>query len=44
MRARGGTAKLICGPGNLLKIFELTGLDRVFSIVGSREEAVAVAA
>jgi anti-sigma B factor antagonist len=44
MVARGGTTKLICAPGNLMKIFELTGLDRVFSIVGTRAEAIAVAA
>jgi anti-sigma B factor antagonist len=44
MAARGGTTKLICAPGNLTKVFELTGLDRVFSIVGSRAEAIAVAA
>ena len=40
----GGTTTLVCGPGNLLKIFEITGLDRVFSIVSNRSEAIAVAA
>jgi hypothetical protein len=44
MVARGGTTKLICAPGNLMKVFELTGLDRVFPIVGTRAEAMAVAA
>jgi anti-sigma B factor antagonist len=44
MLTSGGTSKVVCNTGNLLKVFELTGLDRVFSIVSSRDEAVAVAA
>ena len=40
----GGTTKIICGHGNLLKLFEITGIDQIVSIVGSRDEAIAVAA
>jgi anti-sigma B factor antagonist len=43
MVARGGITKVICSPGNVLKVFELTGLDRLFSIVETRTEALAVA-
>lgn len=44
MAAAGGTTKVVCDSANLLKIFELTGLDRFLSVVNSRDEAVAVAA
>jgi anti-sigma B factor antagonist len=44
MNARGGATKVVCGPGNLMKLFNITGLDRVFSIVHSRAEAIAIAA
>jgi anti-sigma B factor antagonist len=44
MVARGGETKVICAHGGLLKIFELTGLDRVLSILGNRGDALAVAA
>ncbi|HEX6714408.1 MAG TPA: STAS domain-containing protein [Thermoleophilaceae bacterium] len=41
MKATGGTATVICGPGNIRKLLELTGLDRLFPIVTTRDEAVA---
>ena len=42
LRPLGGTLALVCSDRNILKIFEITGLDRVFSIRGSREEALRV--
>jgi anti-sigma B factor antagonist len=44
MVAAGGTTKVVCAAPNLLKVFELTGLDRVLAIVTDRPEAYAVAA
>jgi anti-sigma B factor antagonist len=44
MVARGGTTTIVCRQSNLLKVFELTGLDRIFQIVAARDEAIAVAA
>src|SRR6266545_4762130 len=32
---------LVCSDRNITKIFEITGLDRVFTIHSSRDEAVA---
>lgn len=40
LRPLDGTLVLVCSDRNILKIFEITGLDRVFSIVPSREEAL----
>jgi anti-anti-sigma regulatory factor len=31
----------VCSDRNITKIFEITGLDRVFTIYPTREEAVA---
>lgn len=44
MAAKGGKTKIICDGANLLKLFELTGLSQLFTIVGTRDEAIAVAA
>ena len=44
MRRSGGGTKVVCDNRNLLKIFELTGLDRLFTIVPERTAALAVAA
>jgi len=44
MKARGGRVQMVCAPGNLLKVFELTGLDQIFPIVHSRAEAFSIAA
>jgi len=41
LRTNDGQLTLVCSDRNITKIFEITGLDRVFSIYGSREEAVA---
>jgi anti-sigma B factor antagonist len=45
LRPTGGALALVCTDQNITKIFEITGLDRVFPIHASREEALqAVAA
>ncbi len=45
LRPSGGSLALVCTDQNITKIFEITGLDRVFPIHASREEALqAVAA
>jgi anti-sigma B factor antagonist len=41
LRTDGGRLAVVCVDPNLRKIFEITGLDRVFSIHGSRDEALA---
>jgi anti-sigma B factor antagonist len=41
LRTNDGQLTLVCSDRNITKIFEITGLDRVFSIYGSRAEAVA---
>ena len=40
LRPVGGQLALICADRNIIKIFEITGLDRVFAIYGTRDEAV----
>ena len=40
LRPAGGSLALVCTDENITKIFEITGLDRVFPIHGSREEAL----
>jgi anti-sigma B factor antagonist len=41
LRTSDGQLTLVCTDRNITKIFEITGLDRVFSIYSSRDEAVA---
>jgi len=41
LRTNDGELSLVCSDRNITKIFEITGLDRVFSIYEKREEAVA---
>ena len=41
LRPAGGSLTLVCTDPNICKIFEITGLDRVFSIHASRDEALA---
>ncbi len=41
LRPAGGSLALVCTDDNITKIFEITGLDRVFPIHSSREEALA---
>lgn len=44
LRPAGGTLALVCTDQNITKIFEITGLDRVFPIHASRDEALAALA
>lgn len=40
LRPAGGSLALVCTDQNITKIFEITGLDRVFPIHPSRDEAL----
>ena len=44
LRPTGGTLALVCTDQNITKIFEITGLDRVFPIHASRDDALAAVA
>ncbi len=41
LRTNEGQLSLVCNDRNITKIFEITGLDRVFTIYPTRDEAVA---
>ena len=41
LRGNDGQLTLVCSDRNITKIFEITGLDRVFSIYSNRDDAVA---
>ncbi|MDQ2984562.1 MAG: STAS domain-containing protein [Actinomycetota bacterium] len=41
LRTNEGSLSLVCSDRNITKIFEITGLDRVFTIYPSRDEAMA---
>lgn len=41
LRPLGGALALVCRDPNITKIFEITGLDRVFPIYATRSEALA---
>jgi anti-sigma B factor antagonist len=41
LRTNDGQLSLVCSDRNITKIFEITGLDRVFAIHPTREEAIA---
>jgi anti-sigma B factor antagonist len=40
LRTNDGQLSLVCSDRNITKIFEITGLDRVFTIHGTRDEAL----
>ena len=40
LRPNGGQLSIVCSDRNITKIFEITGLDRVFTIYPTRDEAV----
>jgi anti-sigma B factor antagonist len=40
LRPRGGQLRVVCGDPNIRKIFEITLLDRVFSLYATREAAL----
>lgn len=39
VKERGGTLRLVCTKESILKIFRITGLDKVFPLFTSAEEA-----
>lgn len=41
LRTQDGRLSLICSNRHITSVFEITGLDRVFPIYGTREEAIA---
>ena len=41
LRTNEGELSLVCSDRNITKIFEITGLDRVFTIYPTRDEALA---
>jgi anti-sigma B factor antagonist len=41
VRALDGSLRLVCAQERILKIFRITGLEKVFGIYGSVDEAVA---
>src|ERR687892_1346754 len=41
LRSNDGQLALVCSDRNITKIFEITGLDRVFTIYPTRGEALA---
>ncbi len=41
LRASDGAVVLVCPERNIRKVFEITGLDRVFTMHDSRDEALA---
>ena len=41
LRSNDGQLSLVCNDRNITKIFEITGLDRVFTIYPTRDDAVA---
>ncbi|HYZ19713.1 MAG TPA: STAS domain-containing protein [Gaiellaceae bacterium] len=43
LRGQDGQLSLVCSDRNIAKIFEITGLDRVFQIYVNRDEALAKA-
>src|SRR5437764_793549 len=40
LRSSDGQLSLVCSDRNITKIFEITGLDRVFTIYPTREDAI----
>jgi len=44
LRPGGGSLALVCSDQNITKIFEITGLDRVFPIYETRDEALSAVA
>jgi anti-sigma B factor antagonist len=41
LRTNDGQLSLVCDDRNITKIFEITGLDKVFEIYPTRDEAIA---
>jgi anti-sigma B factor antagonist len=43
LTTEGGHLAVVCVDPNMVKVFEVTGLDRVFTIYATRDEALAPA-
>jgi anti-sigma B factor antagonist len=43
VRPRNGNLDIVCTDENIIRIFEITGLDRIFGIYATRVEAVKAA-
>src|SRR4029450_7273749 len=43
LKMNDGQLVVACADPNIVKVFEVTGLNRVFTVVGSRDEALAQA-
>jgi anti-sigma B factor antagonist len=43
VRPRNGSLDIVCTDENIIRIFEITGLDRIFGIFPSRDEALKAA-
>jgi anti-sigma B factor antagonist len=41
IRVKDGSLRLVCASERILKVFSITGLDKVFQIFGSLDEALA---
>ncbi len=41
LRGQDGTLTIVNSDANIAKTFEITGLDQIFTIVATREEALA---
>jgi anti-sigma B factor antagonist len=41
LKHRDGRLVVVCADPSIVKIFEVTGLNRIFSVYGSRDEALA---
>jgi len=44
LKVKGGEMRLVCTSPSILKVFDITGLDRVFPIHASLDEATAAPA
>ena len=43
VRPSAGTLDIVCTDSNIIRIFEITGLNRIFGIYPTRSEAIKVA-
>ena len=43
VRPRNGNLDIVCTDENIIRIFEITGLDRIFGIYATRVEAIKAA-
>ncbi len=43
VRPRNGNLDIVCTDENIIRIFEITGLDRIFGIYATRDEAMKAA-